>query len=94
MFTLVRDLLEVFAMLENPKPAANENMVQLPLPGEILYFYDPSTGAVGLKAIRKCPAEWGPTPRTAPVAGSTSTTPRPMAVTASSVTMGASYRTK
>ena len=40
---------EVFAMLENPKPAANENMVQLPLPGEILYFYDPSTGAAGAR---------------------------------------------
>jgi hypothetical protein len=41
--------LEVFAMLENPKPAPHENMVQLPLPGELLYFYDPSTGAVGAK---------------------------------------------
>ena len=40
---------EVFAMLDNPKPVPNENMVQLPLPGEILYFYDPSTGAVGAK---------------------------------------------
>jgi hypothetical protein len=40
---------EVFAMLDNPQPAANENMVQLPLPGEVLYFYDPSTGAVGAK---------------------------------------------
>jgi hypothetical protein len=40
---------EVFAMLENPKAAPSENMVQLPLPGELLYFYDPSTGAVGAK---------------------------------------------
>jgi hypothetical protein len=40
---------EVFAMLENPQPAPAENMVQLPLPGEILYFYDPSVGAVGAK---------------------------------------------
>ena len=40
---------EVFAMLDNPQPVPNENMVQLPLPGEILYFYDPSTGAVGAK---------------------------------------------
>jgi len=40
---------EVFAMLENPKAAPSENMVQLPLPGELLYFYDPSTGAVGAR---------------------------------------------
>ena len=40
---------EVFAMLENPRPAPNENMVQLPLPGELLYFYDPSVGAVGAR---------------------------------------------
>jgi Protein of unknown function (DUF3830) len=40
---------EVFAMVDNPKPAPQENMVQLPLPGELLYFYDPSTGAVGAK---------------------------------------------
>ena len=40
---------EVFAMLDNPQPAPNENMVQLPLPGELLYFYDPSTGAVGAR---------------------------------------------
>jgi hypothetical protein len=40
---------EVFAMLDNPQLAPTENMVQLPLPGEVLYFYDPSTGAVGAK---------------------------------------------
>lgn len=40
---------EVFAMVDKPQPAAPENLVQLPLPGEILYFYDPSTGAVGAK---------------------------------------------
>jgi hypothetical protein len=40
---------EVFAMLENPQAVPNENMVQLPLPGEVLYFYDPSTGAVGAR---------------------------------------------
>ncbi len=40
---------EVFAMLDNPQPAPEENRVQLPLPGELLYFYDPSTGAVGAK---------------------------------------------
>jgi len=41
--------LEVFAMVDNPEPVPSENMVQLPLPGELLYFYDPSTGAVGAK---------------------------------------------
>ena len=41
--------LEIFAMIDKPEPVAEENMVQLPLPGEILYFYDPSTGAVGAK---------------------------------------------
>jgi len=41
--------LEVFAMIDKPEPVGEENMVQLPLPGEILYFYDPSTGAVGAK---------------------------------------------
>ena len=41
--------LEVFAMLDNPQPAPSENMVQLPLPGELLYFYDLSTGAVGAR---------------------------------------------
>ena len=40
---------EVFAMVDNPQPVPDENMVQLPLPGEVLYFYDPSTGAVGAK---------------------------------------------
>jgi hypothetical protein len=41
--------LEVFAMLDRPEPAAEENMVQLPLPGELLYFFDPSVGAVGAR---------------------------------------------
>src|SRR3954471_17185476 len=40
---------EVFAMVDNPQSAPAQNMVQLPLPGEVLYFYDPSTGAVGAK---------------------------------------------
>ena len=40
---------EVFAMLDNPKPAARENLVQLPLPGELLYFFDPGSGAVGAR---------------------------------------------
>ncbi|HVV02089.1 MAG TPA: DUF3830 family protein [Verrucomicrobiae bacterium] len=41
--------LEVFAMLDRPEAVPAENMVQLPLPGELLYFYDPSVGAVGAK---------------------------------------------
>ena len=40
---------EVFALLPDPQPVPAENLVQLPLPGELLYFYDPSTGAVGAK---------------------------------------------
>jgi hypothetical protein len=40
---------EVFLMLERPEPAARENLVQLPLPGELLYFYDESVGAVGAR---------------------------------------------
>ena len=31
---------EVFVLLDNPQPAPKENFVQLPLPGEILYFFD------------------------------------------------------
>ena len=31
---------EVFALLKDPKPHPRENLTQLPLPGEILYFYD------------------------------------------------------
>jgi hypothetical protein len=38
---------EVFAMLENPQPAPHENLTQLPLPGELLYFYDQNIGAAG-----------------------------------------------
>src|ERR1043165_4272092 len=40
---------EVFVMLEHPQPAPAENLCQLPLPGELLYFHDPGTGAVGAK---------------------------------------------
>ena len=40
---------EVFVMLAHPQPAPAENLCQLPLPGELLYFYDPGTGAVGAK---------------------------------------------
>ena len=38
---------EVFMMLDNPQPAPQENLVQLPLPGELLYFFDQNTGAAG-----------------------------------------------
>ncbi len=33
---------EVFALLDNPRPVPPEGLTQLPLPGEILYFYDES----------------------------------------------------
>src|SRR5689334_8088810 len=39
---------EVFTMTPCPEPA-NENIVQLPLPGELLYFYDPGRGAIGAR---------------------------------------------
>ncbi len=38
---------EVFMLLDNPQPATPENQVQIPLPGEILYFYDPGGSATG-----------------------------------------------
>jgi hypothetical protein len=31
---------EVFALLDKPQPVPRENLTQLPLPGEILYFFD------------------------------------------------------
>lgn len=40
---------EVFALVDDPEPAPDENMVQLPLPGELLYFYDAGRGAVGAR---------------------------------------------
>ncbi len=40
---------EVFTMLENPQPMPEENKVHLPLPGEVLFFYDPGTGNVGAR---------------------------------------------
>jgi len=33
---------EVFALLDDPQPCVPEGLTQLPLPGEILYFYDES----------------------------------------------------
>jgi hypothetical protein len=38
---------EVFVLLDDPRPAPSQNMVQLPLPGELLYFFDEGRGAVG-----------------------------------------------
>ena len=38
---------EVFMMLDKPKPAPGENLTQLALPGELLYFYDENISAAG-----------------------------------------------
>jgi hypothetical protein len=38
---------EVFTILENTPAAVAENLVQLPLPGELLYFYDDGRSAAG-----------------------------------------------
>ena len=40
---------EVFAMVENPKPLQGQNLVQIPLPGELLYYYEANLGAAGGK---------------------------------------------
>src|ERR1041384_85604 len=40
---------EVFLMLDHPEPLPAENLVHLPLPGEILFFYDPGSGSVGAR---------------------------------------------
>jgi hypothetical protein len=45
---------EVFAILNDPKPVPPENLTQLPLPGEILYFYDESKNVTN---VRKAVAE-------------------------------------
>jgi hypothetical protein len=31
---------EVFQLIDNPQPVAPQNLTTLPLPGELLYFYD------------------------------------------------------
>ena len=41
---------EVFALLDNPQPCAPEGLTQLPLPGEILYFYDESKNVTNTRA--------------------------------------------
>jgi hypothetical protein len=40
---------EVFTMLESPPAPAPENLVQLPLPGELLYFFDAGRAATGAR---------------------------------------------
>jgi hypothetical protein len=40
---------EVFAIVDEAQPAPPENLVQLPLPGELLYFYDEGRGATGAR---------------------------------------------
>jgi Protein of unknown function (DUF3830) len=45
---------EVFALLDNPQPCPPESLTQLPLPGEILYFYDESKNVTN---VRKAVAE-------------------------------------
>lgn len=40
---------EVFVLLDEPRPSPNENLVQLPLPGEVLYFYDNTGNATNAK---------------------------------------------
>jgi len=37
---------EVFILLDNPQPAQRENLAQIPLPGELLYFYDPGGNVI------------------------------------------------
>src|SRR5438874_8721281 len=38
---------EVFVLIQEPAALAPENLVQLPLPGELLYFFDEGHGAAG-----------------------------------------------
>jgi hypothetical protein len=45
---------EVFAILDDPQPAPPEGLTQLPLPGELLYFYDDSKNVTN---VRKSVAE-------------------------------------
>ena len=45
---------EIFALLDSPQPVPPEGLTQLPLPGEILYFYDESKNVTN---TRKAVAE-------------------------------------
>ena len=38
---------EIFMVLDEPKAIPLENSVQLPVPGDLLYFYDPGASAGG-----------------------------------------------
>lgn len=40
---------EIFVLLDDPKPLPAEQMVQLPLPGEILYFFDPGSSVTSAR---------------------------------------------
>jgi hypothetical protein len=40
---------EVFALLDQAKPLPAENLCQLPLPGELLYFFDGSSSVANSK---------------------------------------------
>jgi hypothetical protein len=40
---------EVLALLDDPQPCASEALTQLPLPGEILYFYDESKNVTNVR---------------------------------------------
>jgi hypothetical protein len=40
---------EVFTMIEDAPPSVEENLVQLPLPGELLYFFDGGRGATSAR---------------------------------------------
>jgi hypothetical protein len=41
---------EVFTILPDAPASVAENLVQLPLPGELLYFYDPGRGVAGARS--------------------------------------------
>ena len=40
---------EVFVLLDDPQPVPPEGLTQLPLPGEILYFYDDSKNVTNVR---------------------------------------------
>ena len=42
---------EVFALLDDPQPVPPEALTQLPLPGEILYFYDDSKNVTNPRKV-------------------------------------------
>ncbi|MBK9170036.1 MAG: DUF3830 family protein [Bryobacterales bacterium] len=42
---------EVFVLLDKPEPMPRENEIQLPLPGELLYFYNDGSGVTTRKPV-------------------------------------------